>query len=439
MATLLVAMLATLVPAGATEPPWAIWSDLHRLANLPSSGQVLLRSSHCLSGCRFDRHSPGDWRYLRSEDGEGVIFDQPGPGAVVRIWMTMGSAGLSVPLASDVTMRIYLDGATEPTLDLPLPAYFDGSVPPFLPPLVGDRTVSSGGHYSYVPIPYRDGCKITLVGADDKRIWYQLTYHRLVEADGVTTFTGEEDLSGWAGLLSPAGGDPWLLQAPGDSVTTAGDGILEPGETVILDEVSEPGIFTALRLVTPPSAWPQLELSLRFDGAVTASMRLADFFAVGRGGINSTRSLLVGTDGAGTLYAYFPMPFFTSAEVRLTSHADDGSGAVPLTWELRRERRSPLPESGLFGATLGIDDETPIGLDIPLLELPGRGRWVGLFVDLGSVNTPSRQILEGDERIFLDGSQHPGHYGTGTEDLFNGGFYFDQGSFSRPLHGSPYH
>jgi len=105
--------MVTLVRAGAAQPPWEIWNDLHRLADLSSSGQVLLRSSHCPSGCRFDRHSAGDGRYLRLEDGEGVIFDEPGPGAIVRIWMTMGSDGSSLPLASDVTMRIYLDGASE--------------------------------------------------------------------------------------------------------------------------------------------------------------------------------------------------------------------------------------------------------------------------------------------------------------------------------------
>lgn len=434
-----VVLLTILARAGSAESPWEIWDDLHRLAELPTSGQVLLRSSHCLSGCPFDRHSSGDGRYLRVENGEGVIFDEPGAGAIVRIWMTMGAGGESVPLSSDVRMRIYLDGASEPTVDLPLPSYFDGSAAPFLPPMVGDRTVSSGGNFSYVPIPYRDGCKVTLVGADDQRIWYQLTFHRLAEPDGVTTFTGEEDLSAWAALLSQAGADPWPPPSPDQAVNTTGNATLEPGATVTLAEVSEPGIFTALQLVAPPSSWPELELTLSFDGTVTSSLPLADFFAVGRGGVTSTRSLLVGVDADDALYAYFPMPFFAAAEVSLTSRAAVGSPVVPVSWQVRREQRSPSPASGLFGATLNVDDETSIGLDIPLLELAGRGRWVGLFVDLGSVGTASRQYLEGDERVFLDGSRHPGHYGTGTEDLFNGGFYFDQGSFSLALHGSPYH
>jgi len=64
---------------------------------------------------------------------------------------------------------------------------------------------------------------------------------------------------------------------------------------------------------------------------------------------------------------------------------------------------------------------------------------LGLFVDLSSVDTPARAYLEGDERAYVDGSLHPAVYGTGVEDLFNGGFYFDQGPFGLALHGSPYH
>lgn len=437
-AVLFVLAVGASVGVRAEDPPWQTWTDLHRLAELPTANRVLLRDSHCLSGCRFDRHSEGDWRYLRIEDGEGVIFDEPGAGAIVRIWMTTGD-GVSQPLPDDVTMRVYLDGAEEPTVSLPLPAFFDGSTQPFMPPLVGDRHSSSGGNISYVPIPYREGCKITLVGADDQRLWYQFTYHRLTGPGSVSTFTGKEDLSQLAALLSAVGSDPWALQPTGASQTSSGDLTLEPGQSAVLSATTGPGSFTALRVDTDPAVWPEIELTLTFDGRITTSMPLSDFFAVGRGGLGSTRSLLAGVDGEGTLYSYFPMPFFGSAEVRLTRYEATTAESVPVAWQLRHRRHQPSSESGHFGASLGVDDETTAGLDIPLLHLDGRGRWVGLFADMGSVNTPSRQYLEGDERVYLDGSRHPDPHGTGTEDLFNGGFYFDQGSFSSPLHGSPYH
>jgi hypothetical protein len=58
---------------------------------------------------------------------------------------------------------------------------------------------------------------------------------------------------------------------------------------------------------------------------------------------------------------------------------------------------------------------------------------------LSSVDTPSREVLEGDERVFLDRSNSPAHYGTGVEDFFNGGFYFDQGPYRQPLSGVALH
>jgi len=110
-----------------------------------------------------------------------------------------------------------------------------------------------------------------------------------------------------------------------------------------------------------------------------------------------------------------------------------------IDYEIRRANREPSPESALFGVQRWIDNETPIGEDIPLLRLKGEGKWVGLFANLGSVNTARRDYLEGDERVFLDDSLHPEIYGTGTEDIFNGGFYFDKGPFRLALHGAPYH
>ncbi|NJL28888.1 MAG: hypothetical protein HC897_13845 [Thermoanaerobaculia bacterium] len=118
-------LLAGLIagPLAAQRPPWEVWRDLHRLAELPAGDQVLLRSSHCLSGCRFDRHSEGDWRFLRLDGEEGVIFEEEGAGAIVRLWMTTGD-GTSQPLDPTVRLRVYVDRAQTPVLDLPLPALF---------------------------------------------------------------------------------------------------------------------------------------------------------------------------------------------------------------------------------------------------------------------------------------------------------------------------
>ncbi len=222
----------------AGEPlPWETWRDLHRLAELPPGSQALLRSSHCPDGCRFDRHSAGDWRYIYIDGDEGVIFEESGAGAITRIWTTMGVSGHSVPLDPEIRVRVYIDGAEDPVIDVALPALFDGSMPPFVSPLAGDRPSSSGGNFSYVPIPYRDGCRIALFGAHDKKIWYQINFHRLADAEGVVSFTGEEDVSAFAELFSTQGRDPW---PPGS------------GDSEIFSDGFESGDLAAWSATSPP-------------------------------------------------------------------------------------------------------------------------------------------------------------------------------------------
>ena len=425
--------LAIVVCSGlAAEPlPWEVWLDLSQLPVLHRQEQVLLRGSHCPDGCRFDRHSEGDWRYLDVDGDEGTIFEESGAGAITRLWMTMG-AGISEPLDPDIRLRIYVDGASTPVVDLPIPELFDGSHPPFVPPLVGGRLISSGGNFSYVPIPYRRGCRVTLVGAHTKRIWFQIHFHRRAEAEGVVSFTGAEDLSGLSDLLSSHGQDPW---PPGSGLHQTGATTLEPGVEQSLLALNRHGSLTALALATEPSLWPELELRLAFDGATTVQMPLADFFARGLLRDIPSCALMFGVDDAGFLYTYFPMPFFESVEVSLIHH-----GAVPVSvdYRIRVQSALPAPESGLFGAELRHTLATTPGVDTPWLNLEGHGKLVGTFIELGSTVDHRRLYLEGDERIFIDRSPHPAVYGTGVEDYFAGGFYFDQGPFALALHGAHY-
>jgi hypothetical protein len=47
----------------------------------------------------------------------------------------------------------------------------------------------------------------------------------------------------------------------------------------------------------------------------------------------------------------------------------------------------------------------------------------------------SAVFLEGDEMIYIDGEEEPSIYGTGTEDYFQGAWYFLNGEFAAPYHG----
>jgi len=57
----------------------------------------------------------------------------------------------------------------------------------------------------------------------------------------------------------------------------------------------------------------------------------------------------------------------------------------------------------------------------------------------GMAGPTGRRYLEGDERAYVDGSASPQLHGTGTEDFYEGGWYFRYGPFTNPLTGNTSH
>ena len=423
-------------PLPSASPALEVWRDLALLAVIPHGDRVVMRSSHCPDGCALDRHSAGDSRFLRSDGDEGVLFEAEGPGAITRIWVTQGDEGVSRPLDPEVWIRIVVDG--EVAVQLPLPDFFGGEVPPFLPPLVENRLAASGGNVSYVPIPYRSSCVVSLLGAESSRIWYQITAHEFTSGEGLATFTGDEDLSGWRELLSgEPGADPW---SGGPFPTAAGSIELRRGSRAVVAAFSGRDAINGILLRLPRDRWDDVELRLVFDGELRVAMPLADFFGIAGGDAAPARSLLVGATADDDLYAYFPMPFFESAVVELARGRANPRGKVPVEFAVRRLGRAPHPDSGLFGASSRLVETTVPGRAYRVLELGGRGKWVGLVAELGSLSGGRRDYLEGDERVLVDGEPDPLLQGTGVEDFFGGGFYFQVDRpgpvpFRHPLHG----
>jgi hypothetical protein len=74
----------------------------------------------------------------------------------------------------------------------------------------------------------------------------------------------------------------------------------------------------------------------------------------------------------------------------------------------------------------------------PLASARGAGRLVGVCamlaghsLDLPGVQRHPMHFLEGDERGIVDGARPLG--GTGTEDYFNGAFYFEDAPWASPF------
>ena len=86
--------------------------------------------------------------------------------------------------------------------------------------------------------------------------------------------------------------------------------------------------------------------------------------------------------------------------------------------------------------TTTLTDTCVAGGALPLYVDSGGGKIVGVNARYDANGAGTRGYLEGDERASVDGAIAPAWYGTGVEDFYNGGFYFDQGAYARPLSGA---
>ncbi|HEY6942178.1 DUF2961 domain-containing protein [Dokdonella sp.] len=434
--------------ARATGLPWEVWEAPSRLAAIDPGDSVLERSSHCLDGCRYDRSNAGSEgvdanpyprRWLYRDGDEAVVLDERGPGALTRWWLTTGF-GASTCIDPAIRVRVRLDGAAQPALDAPLAALFDGSTEPFTPPLAYDRLQSSGGFVSHVPIAYAHGLRIGLTGTDDggdnpctgnpqRLLWFQLQHHRVVPGTAVTSFVAGHDEPAWRAFLAHAGDDPWHAMLSSLTATTQ----LAPGERAVLATRSGPGWLRGIRLRLPRAAYAGLQLQVGVDGAPAIDMPVADFFASPADAQAPARGVLVGEDAGGWLYAWFPIPFADGIEIAL---AADAALAAPVAVDSALAfDAAPVPaDAGRFEARLS--DACSAASALVLDRASGAGKIVGVAARYRTVGPPTRGYLEGDERAGTDGAIAPAWYGTGVEDFFEGGFYFDRGAFAGPLAGA---
>lgn len=428
------------LPAAALAAPWEFWTDPRRLALLGDDTASLMASSYCLDGCRYDRTSDdpgrGTRRFIRLEqtpDGEqGVIFDQPGAGAVTRIWMTSGD-GVSQPLDPNVRIRVYLDGAAAPAIDRPLPEFFNG-VAPHTAPLALDRDTASGGNVSYVPIVFRNGVKIALLNGAPMRLWYQVNYATTPDAIAIAPRTDEHygDLRAY---LDGAGNDSLLAAAP------------VPGDEIVLQEGAAPttvvaqhggGWLKRASLSLAPEYWDDVELSLSIDGETVAAMPIGNFFFAQATDQAPQRGAYFGVDRVGAFYTRLPLPFRDAFTLALRIRDGHTPGPVRVRYASEFDPTMPPANAGRFHVRHVATCANAMSRDTVLLDHRGSGRIVGIAAAMTTHGgLAGGYYLEGDERLYIDGSTQPLWYGTGVEDMFNGGFYFDRGAYAHPLAAAP--
>jgi hypothetical protein len=410
--------LAASVAAQETSPPDSI-GRLIDLAALPR----LQPGVTCKQFASTDPAGRGDdhGHFLRLEGKTAVLAEMQGPGVIARLWSANAMGRL----------RVYFDGEQEPRIDAPFQDLFTGKLAPFCEPIAIRK---SGGWISYFPIAYQKSCRVEVTELQNPGdLYYQLQYLTYPAGTPMRTFTKELPASEQAALAavlavwkSPG---EWSTAAPDDS-TKEYSGDVGTDTTAALD-LKGPGTITSLRVSLPsptPEALRGMVLECTFDGVATVRVPVGDFFGCGFGPTNYG-GLLLGWDAHGG-YCRLPMPFRERASIVLRNRSDYHQ--VGVKFAVRWREKAPAADAGTFHAEFRSVDR--VGKELyEFASMPGPGKYVGITQALQGVG--DLWYLEGNEEFTVDGEQKPSIVGTGTEDFYNGGWYWDQGTFALPLHG----
>jgi len=401
-------------------------TDLEQLAATPAPGEQCAQWS---SYDRRSRYDAGTGKYvdwdangdgngiIRKEGNKQVLAEMEGPGCIWRIWSATPKEG---------HVRIYLDGASEPAVDLPFVGYFNRKNEPFTRSAIV-HTVANGWN-NYTPIPYGKSCKI--VADSGWGDYYHFTYGTFPKGTQVPTFKRDLSAAELAALdqanailgncsfgagENSSGGEVWskMVKAPA-------------GKTTAVTRLKGPQAITGIRVKfdPPPAAGDlntlrELALQIKWDGETTPSVwaPLGDFFGTAPG-VNQYRSLPLGVGEDGWWYCNWYMPFAKEARVELINDGKTQQSAklevvhVPLS--------QPIEKLGRFHVKWHRDAFPPReperAIDWPFLKTEGVGRFVGVMLHIW--NPRGGWWGEGDEKFFVDGEKFPSTFGTGSEDYF---------------------
>jgi hypothetical protein len=417
-------------------------TDLEHLATLPAPGETTVQWS---SYDRASRYDAATGKYLgwdangdndgsiRKEGEQVVLAEMTGPGCIFRIWSAAPKEG---------HVRIYLDGAAKPAVDLPFVGYFDRKNAPFTRSALV-HTVARGWN-NYTPIPYAKSCKI--VADKDWGAYYQFVYTTFAPGTQVPTFkralTAAENAALDAANQTLVNVGPKPPRAFTGAEEASGQ-FEVPAGGEINESLYGPAAIVGVRLrpVGLPKApadreiLRQLFIEVRWDGEQQPSVAvpLGDFFGTAPGA-NAYRSLPAGITDDGWFYCHWFMPFARSADITVRN---EGKEDRRFEFELVT---APLPADvaryGRFHVKWHRDAFPPAeperrGIDWTMLRTEGRGRFVGVMLHIW--NPRGQWWGEGDEKFYVDGEKFPSTIGTGSEDYF-GYAWCDPALFQNAFH-----
>lgn len=384
----------------------------------------LIRNARAFQASSSDPTGGNDDKghFLRAEKNVATLLDVRGTGCIYRIW----SAN---PMGE---LRIYIDNEKKPSIQLPFRKLFAPQKEPFIKPLVGNV----GGGYCYVPLPFSKSAKVEVVNPSS--LYYQITYHLL--PDGLAFRRTQwarsylEALLKW--MCMPHGkwdNGQWARGMNAPSIRHSEVRVPPKGERTLLSIAGSATIVCLSFQIRPATlkALHSIRMRAFWDGESNPSIDvpLADLLCIPFGWVRFN-SAFVDTNGE-WLTLRLPMPFARSALILALNDGYEPTIIKCVAWLIPLHLK---PNSfGTLHAWFNCD-ETKLGVPHNLLHVNGFGHLVGLAL---AIVGNSLECLEGDLNIKVDDDAVPSIRGTGTEDEFNGGWYFILGEYATPFAGAP--
>jgi len=354
-----------------------------------------------------------------------------GSGRLSRIWL--GDLDLTAGGAvEDAVIRIYVDDDPTPYIEV---TFGDAKTPPatleiFAPPFGANTDNNLAWYY---PVVFSKKFILSIDNVPNNLIWYQANFvlddqptkhqrsaERLPARDEAKALLGRTA----AGPLPTATPlvPPTSVSLPSNLPTTVAT-------------LTGPATVHSFRVRVPDTAVTTLnaiDIAVTWDAETTPAiaMSLGDLFSSAAGMADkpsaSLALALTRTAGETTLDLRLPMPFSSKAVVVLTNRG------TPTNLEVAIDGLPSLPADP-WGHLVAVRSETAgptTNPYHPIVRASGPGRLVGVCLMAQGHSSPIIQpfilgplnFLEGDERLEIDGRTLRG---TGTEDYFNGAFYFD--------------
>jgi D-arabinan exo alpha-(1,3)/(1,5)-arabinofuranosidase (non-reducing end) len=364
----------------------------------------------------------GTYSFIRrNADSSLVIFDIKGTGLINRIW---------TPTPSDDSLDFYIDDTLTPSFTICYRDLFSGKVYPFTTPLCANQL---GGYYCYLPIPFSESCKIIFRGK--KTRFHQIGYRLYPEGTHIKKFMlplnkeEEQALTKIKTIWDRASFSVKDLNKEGLTISAIDkNASLFPGQKLTVFETNQSGRILGFELSSDDglkrmAKYIDLKITWDDEGTPAVFCPLADYFGYAFSK-PSMKSLLIGSD-AEKNYSYFPMPFDKSAKIELLyTKPTDGTKETGVHFQCRvfytGEKRNVAKE-GKFYAYWNRDNPVPIHQPYVMLDIKGKGHFVGTVLQAQGLKPGMTLFFEGDDSTVADGELRM--HGTGSEDFFNGGWY----------------